>query len=649
MLFLPKFVKLEFESTQKTLNFPPYENLKYLHFYFATIPVMDRNKPNQFFTKSGNDQIKIYACIDLDAFFAQCESRRLGLDDSVPLVALQWTSCWGVNYAARKYGVKSGMNITEAKKLCPNLVVAHADTVRMRDNSLYQSPYERDINEKFKKHDKATEKVSLDLYRFESEKIFAILKKNVKLVETGSIDEAFLDVTPNVMEILQKGDFPRQWMGKIMGGPEYEPQTQEDIMLMIGSQVVHKIRVEVKETLNYTCSAGISINKMLAKLGSGMNKPYGQAIIPRNYSEEAMKNLDIQKVRNFGRRIAEAFEEAGYHKIGDIQALNIEQILKVVGDEHCAKWVYFRCRGYDDEPIEEKDISNKSILSNKSFYAVNSLEELEEIEKLIVSDLCLRVTRYYEESNLIPHTLSIHYYDHQMRTYRSKSSPINLRIKKENFLKVMQEKTHEMLKFVCANSGIFPCTGLGVAARGFEKSDMKSYGFDLVTYAKKKQEEKEAKGEAKNKENISFQYDETSKSMPVTSNIPETSNHSKSENEPKMGMDFEHVMEVETVICERCKIPIRKDEFEAHNDFHIAQDLDRQLNPNKRKYKREQKEDNKATQEISTLKQPQNAKQTQAMEISQTQTKKVKKTPKSEEVKHSQSQFMKLDSFFKKK
>ena len=76
--------------------------------------------------------------------------------------------------------------------------MAHADTIKLNDNSAYVSPYERDISEKFKTHDKNKEKVTLDLYRCESEKIFSIMRKHCNVVEKGSIDEAFLDITPNV-------------------------------------------------------------------------------------------------------------------------------------------------------------------------------------------------------------------------------------------------------------------------------------------------------------------------------------------------------------------------------------------------------------------------------------------------------------------
>lgn len=105
----------------------------------------------------------------------------------------------------------------------------------MNDDAPYKNPFERDVLEKFRKHDKNKEKVSLDLYRYEGDKIFSILRRNCPIVEKGSIDEAFLDITGQVNEIYNKGEYKIEWIGKFMGGEEYPPETEEDIKLMIGS------------------------------------------------------------------------------------------------------------------------------------------------------------------------------------------------------------------------------------------------------------------------------------------------------------------------------------------------------------------------------------------------------------------------------
>lgn len=59
-----------------------------------------------------------------------------------------------------------------------------------------------------------------------------------------------------------------------------------------------------------------------------------------------------------------------------------------------------------------------------------------------------------------------------------------MKVKPEQFQKILEEKSNEMVKQIA--DGLFPCHSLGISARNFEKSDMKQYGFDLVSYAKKK-------------------------------------------------------------------------------------------------------------------------------------------------------------------
>lgn len=61
---------------------------------------------------------RIFCCIDMDAYYAQAESRRLGFSDSVPLAVQQWTNLIAVNYEARKFGISRFTNADEAKKLC---------------------------------------------------------------------------------------------------------------------------------------------------------------------------------------------------------------------------------------------------------------------------------------------------------------------------------------------------------------------------------------------------------------------------------------------------------------------------------------------------------------------------------------------------
>lgn len=96
--------------------------------------------------------LRIVAHIDLDAFYAQCEMRRLDIPDDQPLAVQQWQGLIAVNYPARDRGVGRFTDITQAKELCDNLICQHVATWREgEENWAYRD-----------NHIMGTDKVSLD-------------------------------------------------------------------------------------------------------------------------------------------------------------------------------------------------------------------------------------------------------------------------------------------------------------------------------------------------------------------------------------------------------------------------------------------------------------------------------------------------------
>jgi len=586
-------------------------------------PIYQFSPDPRIFPLAGTE-FKVIACIDMDAFYAAAEAIRMGYDETVPVVVIQWKGCIAVSYAARKCGVTRFMKIEEIKKVCPQAVFIHVDTIKL--GQPYIDPYKRDLREKFIiNRDRDKEKVSLDYYRFESDKVISIFRKYCGIVEKASIDESFFDLTEEVSEIYKKGEYSKDWEGRIAGGDIFQPEAKEDIFLLIGSQLTNKIRNEVKQTLKYTCSAGISYNKMLAKAASGMNKPNLQTIIVNKYAQKALYIVDIPKLRNFGGKIADAFQAIGLKTLGDIQQLSLENIISVVKDEHCAKWVYFRCRGFDDEVVEEKDYTNKSLLSNKSFdRLVTNILDLENVEDLILSDLYSRMLKFYKENNMVPSTLNLHYYDNKTHERRTKSGPINLKVKEDKFYDLLKAKTQELIKQVA--NVIFPCKFLGVSAKNFQKNDVKSYEFDLITYAKEKQKQKELEKEKEierirllEKENektfskmiieeVESHKDQLKQNSILDNNMKEfvklNDLHNSLEfvnqesfqitslnfptNEDRPNCFEEDGKKIEETKCEKCGVLIPELQLRSHDDFHVAQELDKELNPNKRKYRKVQ-------------------------------------------------------------
>ncbi|KAI9320759.1 hypothetical protein BX666DRAFT_1851230 [Dichotomocladium elegans] len=198
------------------------------------------------------------------------EEVRLNLPRDKPVAVQQWQGLIAVNYAARKAGIKRMTTVDEAKRLCPELILVHVPTYGPDDHEpqYYPSP------------SRATHKVSLDPYRNASKSIFKIFHKYCTTIQKIGLDEGFLDITDIVNDRIRAKYVPHNldrmdglecgidldWeelgiaVGK--GGDDVEKSTTwRDLQLAVGAELAQQIRKEIRDTLNYTCSAGKHIVK----------------------------------------------------------------------------------------------------------------------------------------------------------------------------------------------------------------------------------------------------------------------------------------------------------------------------------------------------------------------------------------------------
>ncbi len=183
--------------------------------------------------------------VDMDAFYASVEQMDNPELKGKPL-AVGGSELRGVvsaaSYEARKFGVRSAMSGVQAKRLCPELIF-----VRPR----------------------------FDRYKEISKKIRAIFKDYTDLVEPLSLDEAYLDVTTNKK-----------------GNPS-------------ATLIAQEIRKRIFDEVGLTASAGISVNKFVAKIASDYNKPNGQKTINPEEVESFLEGLDVKKFFGIGKVTAE--------------------------------------------------------------------------------------------------------------------------------------------------------------------------------------------------------------------------------------------------------------------------------------------------------------------------------------------------------
>lgn len=296
--------------------------------------------------------------IDMDAFFASVEQLDFPhLRGKAIAVGGQGTRgvVAAASYQARSFGVRSAMSSVMAKKNCPELI--------------FVAP-------------------RFDRYKEISTKIREIFYQYTDLVEPLSLDEAFLDVTVN------------------------------KINCSSATLIARRIRQQIFEELQLHASAGISVNKFLAKIASDINKPNGQKTIAPCEVDAFLDDLEIKKFFGIGRKTAQKM----YH-LGIFKGIDLKQKSKEFLVEHFGK------SGVDYYNIV-RGVHNSAVVSNRKVKSVgvertftqNLSSEVFLVEKLqgIAELLSLRLKKQNVKGKTI--TLKIKYADFSQQT-RSKTLP----------------------------------------------------------------------------------------------------------------------------------------------------------------------------------------------------------------------------------
>jgi len=301
--------------------------------------------------------------IDMDAFYASVEQRDNpelrdkalavgGSPDGRGVVAT-------ASYEARKFGVRSAMSSKHALQLCPHVIFV---------------------------------KPRFPAYREASQHIREIFSRYTDLIEPLSLDEAYLDVTND--------------------------------KLNIGSaiEIAKQIKQAIKDELQLTASAGVSVNKFVAKIASDINKPDGLTFIGPSFVESFMEKLPVEKFYGVGKVTAEKMKKMGLHLGADLKSLSEDEIVKHFGKP--GRFYYQIVRGIDDREVQPHRETKSSGAEDTFAYDLTTIEEMEtELEKIakIVTD---RLQKHNLKGRTV--TLKIKYHDFkQITRSRSLSSPID--------------------------------------------------------------------------------------------------------------------------------------------------------------------------------------------------------------------------------
>jgi len=401
-----------------------------------------------------------------------------------------------VNYAARQFHLNRHITITEAMKLCPNLIMQHVATWKEGE-------------EKWAYHDEAfkniaTHKVSLDPYRLESRRILACIKEtlpaNLQKVEKASIDEVFMDLSAQVHSILLERypelggpasyDDPSEklpvppttaldWQADALvdldaDQTEDDDPDWDDVAILIGSEIVRSVRAAVRAKLKYTCSAGIAQNKMLAKLGSAHKKPNQQTIIRNRAVQMFLSDFKFTKIWGLGGKLGEQISSAfNTDTVKDLLPVSVERLKQKLGDD-TGTWLFQIIRGNDSSEVNSRT-QIKSMLSAKSFRpSINTPEQATRWLRIFVADIYSRlVEEGVLENKRRPKTINLHH--RQGGQTRSRQAPIPLGKRIDEA--ALFELAKNLLGQIILEGRVWPCSNISLSVGGFEDGIVGNMGI----------------------------------------------------------------------------------------------------------------------------------------------------------------------------
>jgi len=259
--------------------------------------------------------------IDMDAFFASVEQLDNPELRGKPVAvggSGERSVVAAASYEARKFGVRSAMPSIIAKRLCPELI--------------------------FVRH-------NFSRYTEVSSTIMKIFSQYTDLIEPLSLDEAFLDVTSDKKNI--------------------------------GSATViaKKIRQDIKAETGLTASAGVSVNKFLAKIASDINKPDGLFLIKPEDAEKFIEGLAVEKFYGIGKVTAEKMHKLGIHTGSDLKRWDLVSLVRNFGK--AGVFFFDIVRGIDNRPVEP-DQERKSVGTELTYEKdlITNFEVIAELYKL---------------------------------------------------------------------------------------------------------------------------------------------------------------------------------------------------------------------------------------------------------------------------
>lgn len=250
---------------------------------------------------------------DMDCFYASIEIRDNPKKYKNKPMVVAGGVVTTASYEARKFGIHSAMSTFEAKKLCPNLLIVYPN------------------KEKYFK---------------ESQIIHNLVLKITHKIEFIALDEGYIDITDIIQKYSSKEKFAKTFRERIF-----------------------------KHT-GLTCSVGIGVNKISAKIASDINKPFGQFIFNSEKDfMEYMKDKNIRKLQGVGEKFEKILNRDNIFLVGDVHRFSFKELVQKYGKSR-GEFLYLYSRGIDHSPVDYDKPTHSVGAENTYSFPLNSDEEI---------------------------------------------------------------------------------------------------------------------------------------------------------------------------------------------------------------------------------------------------------------------------------
>jgi DNA polymerase eta len=371
----------------------------------------------------------------------------------------------------------------------------------------------------------------------------------------------------------------------------------DDVVMMVGAEIVRAVRNAVWGKLRYTCSAGLSRNKMLAKLGSACNKPNLQTVVRNRAVQHFLGGYKFTQIRMLGGKLGDQITSFfGTEQVSDLLNIPLEQ-LRTKLDDSTASWLYGIIRGDDRTEVNPRT-QIKSMLSAKSFRpSINSMEQAEKWLHIFAADIYGRLVEDgVLENRRRPRVITLH---HRTGQSRSRQMPIPSSNTIDESL--LFDLAKNLLRQVGADGLAWPCSNLSLSVSSFEDGVGKNKAIEGFLVRGEQAKSLSHSIKPRDAEIVSSEGPPEKRRKVDDSGIkrffqspnakdpgPDAEDPAASESEslqPPLKRDSDLVRpevsegqidssELAQFTCPRCSKSIPEYEREEHDDWHFARDLE---------------------------------------------------------------------------